>query len=140
MEYVGGHLENKIEVIADDEKKRIDRLFSASDWTWNAAELTPQMPLFTTGVQEPRLLRGITIPALYAASPECLVLRFQFSTIALGSFRREVDLEAQICESMPKVAIYILKDVETHTHCGGEVRSADKGQLDYADACKRTTE
>ena len=33
------------------------------------------MPLFTSGVQEPPLLQGITIPALYAAAYECLVLR-----------------------------------------------------------------
>ena len=35
----------------------------------------PQMPLYTTGIQEPVLAQGITIPALYAVSHENLILR-----------------------------------------------------------------
>ena len=41
----------------------------------------PQMPLYTTGIQEPVLAQGITIPALYAVSHENLILRTVISKL-----------------------------------------------------------
>ena len=35
----------------------------------------PQMPLHTTGIQEPVLAQGITLPALFAIAHENLILR-----------------------------------------------------------------
>ena len=49
---------------------------------------TPEMPLFTSGVQEPPLLQGITIPALYAAAYESLVLRSILNHLATETFRK----------------------------------------------------
>ena len=47
------------------DKKRIDRLFAALGVDMERHTTpTPEMPLFTSGVQEPALLQGITIPAL----------------------------------------------------------------------------
>ena len=57
------------------DSKRMERLFSAIgvDMERHTTPV-PAMPLFTSGVQEPPLLQGITIPALYAAAYECVVL------------------------------------------------------------------
>ena len=41
----------------------------------------PQMPLHTTGIQEPILAQGITIPALYAVAHENLILRTVLSKL-----------------------------------------------------------
>ena len=35
----------------------------------------PQMPLHTTGIQEPVLAQGITLPALFAVAHENLILQ-----------------------------------------------------------------
>ena len=48
----------------------------------------PQMPLYTTGIQEPVLAQGITIPALYAVAHENLILRTVISKLAQEIFRR----------------------------------------------------
>jgi hypothetical protein len=48
----------------------------------------PQMPLYTTGIQEPVLAQGITIPALYAVSQENLILRTVQSKLKQEIFRR----------------------------------------------------
>ena len=48
----------------------------------------PQMPLWTTGIQEPVLVQGITIPALYAVANENLILRTVLSTLQQEIFRR----------------------------------------------------
>ena len=48
----------------------------------------PQMPLYTTGIQEPVLAQGITIPALYAVSHENLILRTVLSKLQQEIFRR----------------------------------------------------
>ena len=117
------------------EKKRIDRLFSALGVDMERHETpTPQMPLFTSGVQEPPLLQGITIPALYAASYECLVLRSILNHLATETFRKGWTWKPKFVKKCRDCDHTYQKDVETCTHCGGEVRSADKGQLDYADA------
>ena len=58
------------------DKNRLERLFSAIgvDMERHTTPM-PAMPLFQSGIQEPALLQGITIPALYAATFECVVLR-----------------------------------------------------------------
>ena len=48
----------------------------------------PQMPLYTTGIQEPVLAQGITIPALFAVSHENLILRTVISKLGQEIFRR----------------------------------------------------
>ena len=62
------------------DSKRMERLFSAIgvDMERHTTPV-PAMPLFTSGVQEPPL-SGITIPALYAAAYECVVLRSTSTT------------------------------------------------------------
>ena len=48
----------------------------------------PQMPLYTTGIQEPVLAQGITLPALYAVTHENLILRTVTSKLNQEIFRR----------------------------------------------------
>ena len=71
------------------DKKRIERLFSSigMDMERHSTPM-PTMPLFQTGIQEPALLQGITIPALYAAAYECLVLRSILNHLNVETFRK----------------------------------------------------
>lgn len=117
------------------EKKRIDRLFSALGMDLERHETpTPQMPLFTSGVQEPALLQGITIPALYAASYECLVLRSILSHLATETFRKGWTWKPKFVKKCRECDEEYNKAVDLCRMCGGEVRNADKGQLEYANA------
>ena len=95
---------------------------------------TPEMPLFQSGVQEPALLQGITIPALYAASFECLVLRSILTHLATECFRKGWVWKPKFVSKCRECEEEYQKEVDTCLKCGGEVRPADKGQLDYADA------
>ena len=93
---------------------------------------TPEMPLFTSGVQEPPLLQGITIPALYAAAYECLVLRSILNHLATECFRKGWDWKSNFVMRCKDCDDEYQKEVETCTECGGEVRPPNKDQLDYA--------
>ena len=46
------------------------------------------MPLWTSGIQEPVMAQGITIPALYAVSNESLILRTVLAKLRQEMFRR----------------------------------------------------
>lgn len=117
------------------EKKRVDRLFAAIGVDMERHETpTPQMPLFTTGVQEPALLQGITIPALYAASYECLVLRSILNHLATETFRKGWQWRPKFVKKCRECEHEHKRDVDSCMKCGGEVRSADDGQLEYAKA------
>jgi len=117
------------------EKKRVDRLFAAIGVDMERHETpTPQMPLFTTGVQEPALLQGITIPALYAAAFECLVLRSILNHLATETFRKGWQWRPKFVKKCRSCDHEHKKDVDNCTKCGGEVRPADKAQLEYAEA------
>ena len=115
------------------DKKRIERLFSALGVDMERHSTpTPEMPLFTSGVQEPPLLQGITIPALYAAAYECLVLRSILNHIATETFRKGWDWKPKfVCKCRDCDAEYH-KEMDECPDCGGEVRPPDKQQLEYA--------
>ena len=54
-----------------EEQGRISRFLSALGTPFRRKESpTPTMPLWTSGIQEPVMAQGITIPALYAVSNE----------------------------------------------------------------------
>ena len=54
-----------------DKKSRVGRfLESITNPFRRRSTPEPQMPLWTTGIQEPVLAQGITIPALFAVSHE----------------------------------------------------------------------
>ena len=48
----------------------------------------PQMPLWKTGIQEPVLVQGVSIPALYATVQESIILRTTINTQCQEIFRR----------------------------------------------------
>ena len=48
----------------------------------------PMMPLWKTGIQEPVLTQGVSIPALYATVQESIILRTTINTLCQEIFRR----------------------------------------------------
>ena len=117
------------------DKKRLDRLFSAIgvDMERHSTPM-PTMPLFNAGVQEPPLLQGITIPALYAAAYECMVLRSILNHLSVETFRKGWAWKPKFVVKCTQCDEEFQNQVETCTECGGSVRKADKGQVEYADA------
>ena len=62
--------------MAEDGQSPVSRFLSALASPFRRRTTPePQMPLYTTGIQEPVLAQGITLPALYAVSNENLILR-----------------------------------------------------------------
>ena len=78
------------------DEKRMERLFAAigMDMERHSTPI-PSMPRCTPGVQEPPLLQGITIPALYAAAYECMVLRSILQHLTVETFRKGWDWKAK---------------------------------------------
>jgi len=91
----------------------------------------PQMPLWTTGIQEPVLVQGITIPALYAVTNENLILRTVVTTLQQEIFRRGYYWEKKFDKKCMDCDEEYQHDVESCELCGGEVRNPDKEQLTY---------
>ena len=91
----------------------------------------PQMPLHTTGIQEPVLAQGITIPALYAVSHENLILRTVISKIQQEIFRRGYFWEKKFrfkCETCDEEFQH---DVDECPSCGYEVREPSHDEVLY---------
>jgi len=91
----------------------------------------PQMPLYSTGIQEPVLAQGITIPALYAVSHENLILRTVISKLAQEIFRRGYYWEKKFQFKCKECEEEFTHEVEQCTLCGGEVREPDVDQMIY---------
>jgi len=91
----------------------------------------PQMPLWTTGIQEPVLVQGITIPALYAVANENLILRTVLTTLQQEIFRRGYRWEKQFHKKCVACDKEYQHDVEVCTECNGEVRDPEPDQLVY---------
>jgi len=91
----------------------------------------PQMPLWTTGIQEPVLVQGITIPALYAVANENLILRTVLSTLQQEIFRRGYYWEKKFHKKCITCDKEYQHDVETCDECGGDVRDPNPNELVY---------
>ena len=91
------------------------------------------MPLFQSGIQEPALLQGITIPALYAASYECLVLRSILNHLSVETFRKGYGWKPKFVVKCRECDEKYHQEVDSCQSCGGEVRKADKSQIEYAE-------
>lgn len=116
------------------DKERMERLFSAIglDLERHTTPM-PTMPLFQSGIQEPPLLQGITIPALYAATFECLVLRSIMNHLSVETFRKGYGWKPKFVVKCKECNEEYHQEVESCKKCGGEVRKADKSQLEYAE-------
>jgi len=115
-----------------EKKGRVGRLLEtiASPFRRRATP-EPQMPLWTTGIQEPVLVQGITIPALYAVANENLILRTVLTTLQQEIFRRGYYWEKKFHKKCVDCDKEYQHDVETCIECGGDVRDPDPDQLVY---------
>ena len=115
------------------EKGRIGRLLeSVGNPFRRRTTPEPQMPLWTTGIQEPVLVQGITIPALYAVAQENLILRTVLSTLQQEIFRRGYRWEKKFNKKCTSCDKEYQHDVDVCDECGGEVRNPNPDELVYA--------
>jgi len=92
----------------------------------------PQMPLWTTGIQEPVLSQGITIPALYAVSSENLILRTVLTTLQQEIFRRGYYWDKKFHKKCTGCEAEFQHDVDECKRCGNtELSEPDAEQLVY---------
>ena len=121
--------------MADEEQTRIGRFLSAIASPFRTRTTPePQMPLYTTGIQEPVLAQGITIPALYAVSHENLILRTVISKLQQEIFRRGYYWEKKFQMKCVECDEEYNQEVQECKLCGGEVREPDVNQLLYPKA------
>lgn len=117
------------------DRKKMERLFSAIgiDMERHSTPM-PTMPLFQSGIQEPALLQGITIPALYACAYESVVLRSILNHLSVETFRKGFGFKPKfVCKCVDCDETYN-QEMDSCLKCGGDVRKADKSQLEYAEA------
>ena len=102
------------------DEKKMERLFSAIgvDMERHSTPV-PSMPLFTSGVQEPPLLQGITIPALYAAAYECVVLRSILNHLTVETFRKGWGWKPRFVTKCRDCDEEFQQEVESCSKCGG---------------------
>ena len=118
--------------MADDES-RISRFLSTLSKPFKRkSSPTPTMPLWTSGIQEPVMAQGITIPALYAVSTECLILRTVLSKLRQEMFRRGYYWEKRFHKKCTQCEEEFSHEVESCETCGGEVRGPETEELVYA--------
>ncbi len=118
--------------MADDDS-RISRFLSTLSKPFKRkSSPTPTMPLWTSGIQEPVMAQGITIPALYAVSTECLILRTVLSKLRQEMFRRGYYWEKRFHKKCVECEEEFSHDVESCETCGGEVRGPETEELVYA--------
>ena len=119
-------------MMADEEQSRIGRFLTAlANPLRRRTTPEPQMPLYTTGIQEPVLVQGITLPALYAVTHENLILRTVISKLGQEIFRRGYYWEKKfemICTQCDEEYNH---EVEACTLCEGELRKPDINQMLY---------
>ena len=116
-----------------EEKGRIGRfLESLANPFRRRSTPTPQMPLWTTGIQEPVMAQGITIPALYAVANENLILRTVLSTLQQEIFRRGYYWEKKFHKKCTSCDAEFQHDVKECKECGDtELVGPDPEQLVY---------
>ena len=92
----------------------------------------PQMPLWTTGIQEPVLVQGITIPALYAVATENLILRTVLTTLQQEIFRRGYRWEKKFSKKCESCEAEFQHDIEECKNCGSSnLKEPDANELVY---------
>ena len=118
--------------MAEEEQSRIGRFLSAISNPFRSRTTPePQMPLYTTGIQEPVLAQGITLPALYAVSRENLILRTVIAKLNQEIFRRGYYWEKKFQFKCVDCGEEYKHEVTECQLCGGELRKPDPNQLMY---------
>ena len=118
--------------MAEEKQSRIGRILSRiGDGFRRRRTPAPQMRLWTTGIHEPVLVQGITIPALYSVANENLILRTVLSTLQQEVFRRGYYWEKKFHKKCVECDKEYQHDVDTCIECGGEVRDPDPNEIVY---------
>ena len=93
----------------------------------------PQMPLWKTGIQEPVLVQGVSIPALYATVQESIILRTTINTLCQEIFRRGYHWEKKYHKKCTNCEEEYQHDTVTQCRiCGNEeFDSPDADQILY---------
>ena len=116
-----------------EDKSKVGRFLSAMASPFKRRSTPePQMPLWSTGIQEPVIVQGITIPALYAVSTENLILRTVITTLNQEIFRRGYYWEKKFHKKCMDCEDEYQHDVDICSACGGEVKDPDSSQTTYA--------
>ena len=117
--------------MADDES-RVSRFINALSSPFRRRTTPqPQMPMLTTGIQEPVLAQGITLPALYAVSRENLILRTVLAKLKQEIFRRGYYFEKKFETKCVDCGEEYQHSVDSCKACGGEVRPPDVDEAVY---------
>ena len=117
--------------MADDES-RVSRFINALSSPFKRRTTPqPQMPMLTTGIQEPVLAQGITLPALYAVSRENLILRTVLAKLKQEIFRRGYYFEKKFETKCVDCGEEYQHSVDMCKACGGEVRTPDVDEAVY---------
>ena len=116
-----------------EEKSRVGRFLSALASPFRRRSTpSPQMPLWSTGIQEPVLVQGVTLPALYAVSTECLILRTVLTTLQQEIFRRGYYWEKAFHKKCNNCEKEYQHDLEICKQCDSEDFSVpEQSQLIY---------
>ena len=116
-----------------EEKSRVSRFLSALASPFRRRSTpAPQMPLWSTGIQEPVLVQGVTLPALYAVSTECLILRTVLTTLQQEIFRRGYYWEKAFHKKCNNCEKEYQHDLEICKQCDSEDLSVpEQSQLIY---------
>tara|TARA_R100000149_G_C5878185_1_gene142367 strand:- start:930 stop:2705 length:1776 start_codon:yes stop_codon:yes gene_type:complete len=116
-----------------EEQGRISRFLSAIGSPFRRRESpTPTMPLWSSGIQEPVMAQGITLPALFAVSNESLILRTVLSKLRQEMFRRGFYWEKRFTVKCTACDEEYQQEMEACKECGGTVRKPDPDELTYA--------
>jgi|TARA_R100000455_G_C6272939_1_gene130112 hypothetical protein len=116
-----------------EEQGRISRFLSAIGRPFRRRESpTPTMPLWSSGIQEPVMAQGITLPALFAVSNESLILRTVLSKLRQEMFRRGFYWEKRFTVKCTACDEEYQQEMEACKECGGAVRKPDPDELTYA--------
>ena len=117
--------------MADDES-RVSRFLSALGRPFRRRTTPqPQMPLYTTGIQEPVLAQGITIPALYAVSRENLILRTVLAKLNQEIFRRGYYWEKKFELKCTDCGEEYNHEIDVCKMCDGPLRKCDPDEIIY---------
>ena len=119
--------------MSEEKQSRIGRLISRIGSGFRRRKTpAPQMPLWTTGIQEPVLVQGITIPALYSVANENLILRTVLSTLQQEVFRRGYYWEKKFHKKCTECGKEHQHDVEQCIDCDStELESPDPNEIVY---------
>ena len=115
-----------------EEKGPVGRFLEALTKPFKRKETpAPTMPLWKSGIQEPVLVQGITIPALYAVCQESIILRTTINTLTQEIFRRGIFWEKKFQKKCVDCMEEYQHAVDQCNLCGGEVKQPDHDEVVY---------